>query len=104
MAGYQAGGGVALDDLALLLGLPGKMGMKGDKVWDYFQRGEIQAIRNYCETDVLNTYLVYLRYLLISGRYTPEFYQQECALVRQTLQAEAATKSHFREFLAAWAE
>lgn len=103
LAGYQLGTTVALDELAVLLGFPGKMGMHGDKVWSYFQRGEIQAIRHYCETDVLNTYLVYLRYLLISGRFTRGQYQQEIQMVRDLLAAQASPeKPHFQEFLQAW--
>jgi predicted PolB exonuclease-like 3'-5' exonuclease len=44
--------------VAQLLGLPGKLGMSGDRVWSSYQRGELAAIRAYCETDVLNTYLI----------------------------------------------
>ena len=48
--------------MAALLRLPGKLGFSGAQVWDAFQAGEIARIRQYCETDVLNTYLVYLRF------------------------------------------
>ena len=68
LAGYEMRAAAPLTEIASMLGFPGKMGMAGDKVWDCYQAGDIEAIRNYCETDVLNTYLVYLRYLLISGR------------------------------------
>ena len=61
------------------------MGMSGDKVWDCYRTGEIEAIRNYCETDVLNTYLVYLRYELIRGRLTETTYLSECVKVRTML-------------------
>lgn len=100
LAGYQSRANAPLDEIAVMLGLPGKMGMSGSKVWEYFQRNEIEDIRNYCETDVLNTYLVYLRFELIRGNLSPEKYQQECALVKNTLIAE--NKKHFNEFLAAW--
>lgn len=100
LAGYQSRANAPLDDIAVMLGLPGKMGMEGSQVWDYFQRGELDAIRNYCETDVLNTYLVYLRFELMRGKLTDEQYQMECQLVRDVLQKE--NKAHFKEFLAAW--
>ena len=58
-----------LDDIALLLGLPGKMGHQGVGVQN--NQPELEDIRNYCETDVLNTYLVYLRYELCAGIWTP---------------------------------
>ena len=67
LAAYQPRAKAKLDAIALMLGFPGKMGMSGDKVWDAFRCGEIEAIRNYCETDVLNTYLVYLRFQHMRG-------------------------------------
>src|SRR5690606_30685985 len=54
LAGYQHGGRASLEQMALLLGLPGKLGMSGDRVWGCYQRGELDAIRAYCETDALN--------------------------------------------------
>jgi len=57
---YQ--GRVPLDELAQMLGLPGKIGMHGAAVWEAFCAGGIDAIRCYCEADVANTYLIYLRF------------------------------------------
>jgi len=102
LAGFQPRANAPLDEIATLLGFPGKMGMSGAKVWDAFCDGDIAGIRNYCETDVLNTYLVYLRYELIRGRLTPAGYERECQLVRETLTREE--KPHFREFLEHWSE
>jgi predicted PolB exonuclease-like 3'-5' exonuclease len=84
----------------MLLGLPGKLGMSGDKVWDAYLDGQIEVIRNYCETDVLNTFLVYLRFELMRGRLMRDEYQAEVARVRDVLAAQ--NKPHFQEFLAAW--
>ena len=100
LAGYEMRANAPLDEIATLLGFPGKMGMSGAKVWDNYQAGDLAGIRNYCETDVLNTYLVYLRFELINGNLTPMEYEQECQLVRDTLQAE--DKPHFNEFLSHW--
>jgi hypothetical protein len=86
--------------MAQLLGLPGKLGMSGEGVWDAFLAGSIEAIRNYCETDVLNTYLIYLRFELMRGRLDPQEHERECTLVRSWL--GAAGKPHLAEFLAAW--
>ena len=100
LSSYQARAGARLDEVATMLGLPGKMGMSGAQVWAQFLAGDIAGIRNYCETDVLNTFLVYLRFELMRGRLTRAGYEQECELVRDTLAREQ--KSHFEEFLAAW--
>lgn len=89
-----------LDEIALLLGLPGKMGMSGDKVWDAYQEGRLPEIRNYCETDVLNTFLVYLRFELMRGHLTREQYQHECQRVRDLLSKSDA--AHLQAFLTAW--
>lgn len=91
---------VPLDQMAALLGFPGKMGMSGAKVWEAFQAGDIKGIRDYCETDVLNTWLVYLRFQLIRGYIMDEGYQMELDLVKDYLQREA--RPHFQEFLQHW--
>lgn len=100
LAGYQPRANAPLDDIATLLDFPGKMGMSGAKVWDAYQAGDLAGIRNYCETDVLNTYLVYLRFELMRGHLTQQEYTAECRCVRETLAQEA--RPHFLEFLEAW--
>ena len=100
LAGYEMRANAPLDEVATLLGFPGKMGMSGAKVWDNYQAGDIKGIRDYCETDVLNTYLVYLRFELINGNLSHEEYEAECDLVRTSLASE--DKPHLNEFLNAW--
>ena len=102
LSSYQARARVSLQGAAVLLGLPGKLGMSGEKVWDSYLQGEIETIRNYCETDVINTYLIFLRFQLMRGRLLPEEYRSEIARVRETLAQQP--KPHFQEFLAAWQE
>ncbi len=100
MSGYQARARASLEDVSLLLGLPGKLGMSGDKVWDAYLDGQLKAIRDYCETDVLNTYLIFLRFELMRGKMDWDRYAVECEKVREVLQA--APQSHLQEFLSAW--
>lgn len=100
LSGYQPRAVAPLDEVAVLLGLPGKLGMHGSKVWDSYQAGDIDGIRHYCETDVLNTYLVYLRFELLRGKLRETDYRRECQLLRDTLAAE--NKPHLNEFLRAW--
>ena len=102
LALYQPRANAPLDALAKLCGFPGKLGMDGSKVWQAFQDGEIVAIRNYCETDVVNTYLVFLRFQLMRGHATRDQHDKEVKLVRDTLsQLDGA---HWREYLGAWRE
>ena len=100
LALYQPRGYVPLDDLARLCGFPGKLGMDGSKVGEAFRAGRIEEIRNYCETDVANTHLVFLRFQLLRGVYDAANYKRECELVRATL--ETSKDPHWREFLDAW--
>jgi len=102
MSGYQGRGRASLQNVAMLLNLPGKLGMSGDKVWDSWLDGGIDHIRNYCETDVLNTFLVYLRFELMRGRLSREEYLAENQLIRDYLQT--SDKAHFKEFVTAWPE
>jgi hypothetical protein len=100
LSSFQSRARVSLQAAATLLGLPGKLGMSGDKVWDAYCDGKLDLIRNYCETDVLNTFLIYLRFEMMRGRLLRDEYQAEVARVRDVLQAQG--KSHFQEFVAAW--
>jgi predicted PolB exonuclease-like 3'-5' exonuclease len=102
LAGHQPRAGVALQDMALLLGLPGKLGMHGSLVWERYLDGGIGSIRDYCETDVLNTFLVYLRFELVRGHLNEEAYEGECERVRGALAEDG--RPHIAEFLAAWSD
>ena len=100
LAGYQPRATARLDQIATLLGFPGKMGMSGAKVWDNYLDGDIEGIRNYCETDVLNTYLVFQRFELIRGHINHKQYDAVCEQVRTELVSEG--KPHLNEFLENW--
>jgi predicted PolB exonuclease-like 3'-5' exonuclease len=89
-----------IDDLARLAGFPGKQGIGGAEVWPAYRRGEIQAIRNYCEADVLNTYLLYLRFQVMRGLLNAEAYEAECRMLRDYLGQRP--EDHWREFLSLW--
>ena len=101
LALYQPRANAPLDELAKLMGLPGKLGMDGSGVWPAYQRGELAAIRDYCEMDALNVYLVYLRFQLMRGLVTKQAHEKEIARVRETVSGLGL--AHWREFLSAWA-
>ncbi|MDX1433962.1 MAG: 3'-5' exonuclease [Gammaproteobacteria bacterium] len=100
LAGYQGRANAPLDEVALLLGLPGKLGMDGARVWQHYLDGDVGAIRDYCETDVLNTYLIYLRFELMRGRLREDAYDVECEHVRASIAREK--RPHLDAFLRAW--
>ena len=100
LAGYVNRAWAPLTEVAQLCGLPGKLGMDGSQVYAAWKRGEIEAIRAYCETDVANTYALFQRFQLIRGLLTPEAYQHEIAMLRDFIAAQPG--AHWKEFLAAW--
>ena len=100
LAMYSPRANAPLDELAKMCGFPGKMGMDGSQVWQAWQEGRLDEIRAYCETDVANTYLMYCRFELLRGRFSPQRYAEELRLVRGSL--EASQGQHWREFLSAW--
>jgi hypothetical protein len=100
LALYNGRNYAPLHEMAVLLGFPGKLGMDGSQVAGAFAAGKIAEIRAYCETDVLNTWLVYLRFLLMRGQLTAAEHDDEIARARAFLAASAAP--HWKEFREAW--
>jgi len=100
LSGFHHRNRVSLANMACLLGLPGKLGFDGSQVWDAWQAGDRDSIRRYCETDVLNTWLIYLRFQQLRGQLTPAQHQEELERVRTCL--SASKEPHFAEFLRAW--
>ncbi len=98
LAAYQNKAFAPLDDIATMLGFPGKMGMSGSKVWGEYQAGNLKGIRDYCETDVLNTYCVYLRFELIRGMLNTTEYKHELDRLRLYL-SEEKDKPHLADFV-----
>ncbi len=97
LSGYQNKAFAPLDEIATMLDFPGKMGMSGARVWDEYLAGNLTAIRDYCETDVLNTYCVYLRFEVMRGKMTEEHYNEAMQQLRDMLETE--NKPHLSSFL-----
>jgi len=94
--------GLKLNEICAVLGFPGKFGVDGSQVAPLFAQGRVQEIRDYCETDVLNTYLVYLRYQLTRDRITKEGYNRCIADIIALIEAEREARPHLGAFLEAW--
>jgi predicted PolB exonuclease-like 3'-5' exonuclease len=100
LAGWEQRARAPLDHIAQLCGLPGKLGMDGSQVWGAYQAGQLDRIRAYCETDVLNTWLVHLRFEHLRGKLSAAELADEQQLVRDSLRADG--RAHLLEYLAAW--
>jgi 3'-5' exonuclease len=69
LSSFNFGAKVKLDELSRIMGLPGKPdGIDGSQVETYFNAGRIQEIADYCKSDVINTYRLWLRHELFRGR------------------------------------
>jgi 3'-5' exonuclease len=75
------------------LGLPGKPdGMTGAEVEKYYRDGYIRQIAEYCESNVMNTYRVWLRYELFRGRLSDAEFQASEANLVEFVSARGNTK------------
>ena len=102
LAKYTPKNNAPMDALAKLCGFPGKLGMDGAQVYEQFQAGHTEDIRRYCETDVMNTYLLYCRFQKMRGGFTEAEYAQEIAFVQDELGNLAPQEPHWQEYLQAW--
>ena len=102
LANFQSRANAPLDAMAKLCRLPGKLGMDGSQVWPAYQRGEIAAIRAYCETDVVNCYLLYLRFNRMRGVLDEAVQRDEIALLRRKL--GELPEIPWKRYLEMWAE
>ena len=76
LSSYSFGGKAKLDEISRVMGLPGKPdGMDGSQVEAYYRAGRIDEIADYCQSDVLNTYRLWLRYELFRGRLTRDEFE-----------------------------
>jgi len=100
LAMYQPRNNAPLDEVAQLAGLPGKIGVGGAQVWPAYLEGRMAEIRDYCEADTANTYLLFLRFQKLRGVFSEAQYGKECALLRGAL--EKLKAPHWREFLTRW--
>jgi len=100
LAMYQPRASAGLDAMARLCGFPGKLGMDGSEVSAAVAAGRLADVRNYCECDVMNTYLLYQRFRRLRGEIDAGEYSREISLARERVAAIDAP--HWREFVAKW--
>ena len=88
-----------------LMGLPGKYTIAGEDVEYLFRQGRQKEINQYCMTDVLQTYLLFLRVELLRGKLDRSAYQEGVTAAREDLtqRASSAGSDNFLlDFLQRW--
>lgn len=89
---------------ANILGKPGKMATQGNMVQDLYDAGELARINDYCRCDVLDTYFVFLRAMVLTGSLT---LQEEQSLVKKTkdwIDARSEGLPVYRQYLDSWGD
>ena len=102
LSDHGASARCSMDEVAAAFNLPGKLETAGDDVRTLFEAGRVEAIRNYCETDVCTTLLIFLRQQHFAGALSEGAYARAILGVRNYLEAEAETRPHLAEYLGAW--
>ncbi len=102
LSDFGASARCKLNEVCSIMGFPGKFGVDGSKVTEMYDAGKLNEIRDYCETDVLNTYLVYLRYQHHTGTLTTENYNIGIKAVLDFIELHQEKRIHFKEFKEAW--
>lgn len=91
-----------LNLLANLIGKPGKSGIDGSQVQDYYDSGRVQEINDYCRCDVLDTYFVFLRSQVLTGRLSLEEEQQLVTKTKDWLEERREGQPAFDHYLKQW--
>lgn len=99
---FGASARVKMNELCAAFKLPGKIGVDGSKVSEMFDNNQLKEIRDYCETDVLNTYLLYLVYQHHTATLSTDSFTKAKDELKKFLEGLADKRSHFGEFLREW--
>ena len=86
--------GLKLDHICASVGLPGKYDVHGDQVLQLYYAGKQAKIDEYCRSDVLNTYWLFLKYELLRGKITKDDYLNYIAVMGEFLKKECAGMSY----------
>ena len=101
---YGASRREAMDVVASLYGLPGKTDIDGSMVGDLVSNSDWQTLSIYCESNVMNTWLIYLRWLRLTGQLTsPDFntwQQQSYDYLEKFTQADGSPRH--QAFITDW--
>ena len=100
LSSFSSQAKATLHELCRVMGLPGKPdGMTGAEVKKYYRDGHIREIAEYCESDVLNTYRVWLRYELFRGRLSEPAFQASEANLVEFVKARGNTKRYLTDLM-----
>lgn len=95
LSSFSPNSKATLNELSRIMGLPGKPdGIAGGEVERYVREGRIKEVANYCETDVVNTYRIWLRYELFRGALSEVELKSSEQNLSLFIHGHAGTKPH----------
>ena len=94
---------VKMHEICTMLNIPGKIGVDGSQVSGLFFQSEWEKLRNYCESDVISTYLIYLRLMHTRGNLVDEMYNKSIDSILFYLKNNTSNNKHYIKYLEEWA-
>ena len=96
---YGAVRGMKLDTICKMANIPGKFDISGDMVMELFYNNELDKIKEYCESDVLNTYILFLKYEILKGELSKEDYNSIILEMSKKLPRDRSYSEPFLDFV-----
>jgi predicted PolB exonuclease-like 3'-5' exonuclease len=93
-----------LDLLAKMIGMPGKMDVKGEDVYRMYLEGKLQEINDYCLCDTLDTYFVFLRTRILAGYISVERETELKVKAKEFLESKIADFPILRTYIEKWTD
>jgi predicted PolB exonuclease-like 3'-5' exonuclease len=98
LASFTSQAKATLHEICKVMGMSGKpVGIHGGEVARYCLEGRIKEVADYCETDIVNTYRVWLRYELFRGRLTHAAFTASEANLAEFIRLRGNTKPHLAD-------
>jgi predicted PolB exonuclease-like 3'-5' exonuclease len=100
LSNFGASARPSLNEMAALCGIPQKLdGIDGSLVESFVNSGRIEEVANYCEADVLSTYLLFLRYMLVVGELSVEGFQRSISSFAELILSRVEKRPHLSSFV-----
>lgn len=100
LSNFGASSKPSLNEAAALCGIPGKVsGIDGSQVEAMVDANRLEEVANYCESDIMTTYLLFLRFGLVTGEMTGDAYQQSLLRFREFIEGRSEKRPHLERYL-----
>ncbi|MGA9851712.1 MAG: hypothetical protein WBR15_02125 [Gammaproteobacteria bacterium] len=92
----------SLHEIAVVSGIPGKLGIGGDKVAPMYFAGDIAGIVAYNECDAITTYLLWLQVANFGGFFNAGQFLEEQRRVATLLLSQSREKPQLNNYIREW--